>query len=88
MKPIEEKYIGNIKTKPEPYCPECGEKCILKLPRPDQTWEPFWGCSDFPKCRGSVNIGEDGLPVILVDIREDYDADYFDDWRAPGYRLW
>ncbi len=55
---------------------------VLKLPRPDQTWKPFWGCSTFPKCRGSYNIGEDGLPI---EEEDDYD-EYYDDW-GDGHPL-
>ncbi len=50
----------NIKTKPEPYCPDCGARMVLKRPRKGQTWTPFWGCAEYPDCRGSRDIREDG----------------------------
>ena len=50
----------NIKTKPEPYCPECGARMILRRPRRSQDWTAFWGCPEYPECRGSRNIQEDG----------------------------
>ena len=35
-----------------PACPKCGTKMVnRKGPRGE-----FWGCSNFPKCRGSVNF--------------------------------
>lgn len=61
---LSEAVVSNkpIRTKPEPYCPECGAKMKLRRPRPDQDWESFWGCSQFPHCRTTVQIGNDGLP--------------------------
>ncbi len=47
---------STVITKPEPYCPECGAKMVLRKPRPSQDWEPFWGCSQYPDCRGSRRI--------------------------------
>lgn len=54
----------NIRTKPEPYCPnpDCGAKMVLRRPKSYQDWEPFWGCSEYPECRGTRNITDDGLP--------------------------
>jgi len=51
-----------IKTKPEPYCPECGAKMILRRPRGNQEWRPFWGCSEFPDCYGTRQIDQNGEP--------------------------
>ena len=51
-----------IQTKPVPHCPICGGRMKLRRPKPQQDWETFWGCQDFPDCKGSRNIGEDGKP--------------------------
>jgi len=52
-----------IRTKPVPYCPDCGAQMELKRPGPHAAWEPFWGCSQYRAgCRGTRNIGADGLP--------------------------
>lgn len=51
-----------IRTKPEPLCPECGSKMVLRRPKPGQNWQPFWGCYDFPDCRGVRHIMPDGEP--------------------------
>ena len=46
-----------ITTQPRPYCPECGAQMYLRLPRPGgKLFDPFWGCSLYPECRGSRNI--------------------------------
>lgn len=52
----------NIRTKPEPYCPKCGARMILRRPRNQQQWRPFWGCPMFPDCDGKRQIDDDGLP--------------------------
>jgi len=51
-----------IRTKPEPCCPDCGARMILRRPHPWQDWKPFWGCSQFPDCKGKRQIEEDGTP--------------------------
>jgi ssDNA-binding Zn-finger/Zn-ribbon topoisomerase 1 len=53
-----------IITEPEPFCPECGAKMKLKLPRYGKKYyEPFWGCSQYPDCRGIRHINPwDGKP--------------------------
>jgi ssDNA-binding Zn-finger/Zn-ribbon topoisomerase 1 len=60
-----------IQTKPVPYCPDCGAQMVLRKPRSTSRTQfiPFWGCSLYPDCRGSRNIGEDGKP-------EEDDDDY------------
>ena len=52
----------SIQTKPEPYCPLCGAKMVLRRPKPHQDWKPFWGCSQWPDCNGKRQIREDGKP--------------------------
>lgn len=49
-----------IRTKPEPSCPACGARMVLRTRRSDG--DKFWGCPQFPICRGALNIGSDGLP--------------------------
>lgn len=51
-----------IQTKPEPYCPDCGAKMILRRPKPNQSWKAFWGCNRFPDCKGRVGIDSRGRP--------------------------
>lgn len=64
--------MRTIVTKPEPYCPLCGARMILRRPPEGKTWQPFWGCNDFPTCRGTRNIDpETGKPESDDDIIED-----------------
>ena len=56
-----------IRTKPEPHCPVCGAKMVLRKPKANQTWRPFWGCPQYPDCCGKRVIGNDGLPEMDED---------------------
>jgi ssDNA-binding Zn-finger/Zn-ribbon topoisomerase 1 len=51
-----------VRVEPKPSCPECGGTMRLRRRKLDD--EPFWGCSDFPLCRGVRDIDEDGLPIV------------------------
>lgn len=51
-----------LRISPAPYCPECGAVMVLRRPRPNQNWDPFWGCSSYPDCRGVRHIRPDGSP--------------------------
>ena len=51
-----------IKTKPVPFCPLCGAQMKLRRPKPGQSWSAFWGCNQFPDCKGSRNILSNGSP--------------------------
>ena len=56
-----------IRTKPEPFCPECGAKMALRRPKPSQSFDPFWGCSQYPDCRGTrsvTEVNEDQMPMF------------------------
>lgn len=72
-----------IKTKPVPYCPICGAQMCLRRPRQDQTWQPFWGCSQYPDCRGTRNIGPDGRPETDEEDEENWEE--VDDWDDGRY---
>lgn len=39
-------------TMATPTCPKCGGPMVLRRNR--TTGEPFWGCKQFPKCRGTL----------------------------------
>lgn len=62
--------MTGIQTYPVPYCPDCGAKMMLRRPRPSQDWPAFWGCSQFPNCRGKRGIDEDGKPEMDEADRE------------------
>ena len=47
-------------------------------------FKPFWGCSDYPDCRGTRNIMESGKPETDVELEwEQYDSDDME-WH-PGH---
>ena len=51
-------------TKPEPYCPNCGAKMVLHKSKITGRWfDPFWGCSQYPDCKGTRDIDDDGRPI-------------------------
>ena len=43
----------------DPICPKCGSRMILRTAKSGSNQgEKFWGCSNFPKCRGILNYIE------------------------------
>ena len=65
---------AGIKTKPEPYCPQCGARMRLRRPKAHQDWKAFWGCSEYPACTGTRGIDpETGEP-------EYYEREFTDDY--------
>ncbi len=54
---------AGVRTKPAPWCPECGAVMTLRRPKPSQDWAAFWGCKMWPDCDGTRNIDDDtGMP--------------------------
>lgn len=44
-------------TKPSPICPQCGGAMVLRTAKTGTNQGgQFWGCSNFPRCRGIVSI--------------------------------
>lgn len=41
----------------QPECPDCGEPMTERTNR--STGESFWGCPDYPKCRGTRPLDAD-----------------------------
>ena len=41
-----------------PECPKCGAPTRLRKTRQEN--RPFWGCSEFPACKGVVDYGKNG----------------------------
>jgi four helix bundle suffix protein len=38
-----------------PYCPQCGKSMVLRTAKTGKNaGKRFWGCSDYPKCKGTV----------------------------------
>ena len=45
------------RTDPIPACPKCGKPMALRTaPKGARTGKQFWGCSDYPECKGIVDI--------------------------------
>lgn len=44
------------KQESAPACPRCGKPMVV---RTNRNGERFWGCSDFPRCRGSLDYESD-----------------------------
>ena len=40
-----------IETDDAPSCPDCGKFMVQHLPH--HSLQPFWGCSDYPRCEGT-----------------------------------
>lgn len=44
-----------------PACPDCGKTMVLRTARQGkQPGSRFWGCSGYPDCRGTRELGSDG----------------------------
>lgn len=51
-----------VQTSPQPHCPECGARMVLRTNK--ASGDRFWGCSLYPECAGTRDIGPDGKPVF------------------------
>ena len=55
--PVERKVIGQMDAVPS--CPRCGGPMVRRIAKQgSNTGKAFWGCSSYPKCRGTVAIDE------------------------------
>jgi ssDNA-binding Zn-finger/Zn-ribbon topoisomerase 1 len=69
--------------KPEAVkCPSCGGKMVSRANR--QSGQRFWGCADYPRCKGTLNTDGEASGRYRAD-----DNDEADD-RYPGQKrgLW
>lgn len=62
--------VKKIRVFPVPKCPECDGEMVLRRPKPNDTWEAFWGCKIFPHCRGSRNINADGSAMTDEEMED------------------
>ena len=43
-------------------CPKCGSVMVIReSKRGDNTGKQFWGCTNYPRCRGIINISESAI---------------------------
>ncbi len=55
---IKEKMTGaRLKARSEPDAPDCPE-CGASMQNRTSSRGPFWGCSTYPQCKGTRNIGK------------------------------
>lgn len=50
-------------------CPTCGKLMLLKSSR----YGKFYACSGYPDCKTTANLGADGKPAFLPDLKMDCD---------------
>ena len=55
----EKQHIKNVKnSRKNPLCPKCGSPMVLRTAlRGDNIGTHFWGCPNFPSCKGIKNVG-------------------------------
>ena len=51
--------IGDSPDPDAPRCPVCGSTMVLRTAkRGARAGKKFWGCSEYPYCRGIINVGQ------------------------------
>lgn len=59
-----------LRTKLNVYCGECGEPMVLR----DSMFGHFWGCAQFPACKGTHGAHADGTPLGIPGNRATNEA--------------
>ena len=55
----ESQAIGDGTDPDAPRCPVCGSTMVLRTAkRGARAGKKFWGCSEYPYCRGIINVGQ------------------------------
>ena len=55
----ESQAIGDGTDPDAPRCPVCGSTMVLRTAkRGVRAGKKFWGCSEYPYCRGIINVGQ------------------------------
>jgi len=62
----------NLPPKPKPppvnaYCPKCGSAMRFVEVGRGQTFEPFYGCIDYPGCNGKRGVMSTGEAMLTDD---------------------
>ena len=42
-----------LQSSNSPACPQCKSEMRVRRPQSFQKWQPFWGCSQYPVCKGT-----------------------------------
>ena len=46
-----------VERETQNFCPKCGGHMVMReVKKGDNAGKQFWGCSNYPRCRGIVNI--------------------------------
>ena len=57
---------GDKQTAESPDCPVCGKPMLLREAKKGKTeGKKFWGCPQFPKCRGVIELDEPVVPEVI-----------------------
>ena len=71
--------VGTV-TEPKPDCPDCGGTMRLIPKGRGKTKKDFWGCTEYPGCRGTRNVDpETGRPETDENPRRSMRAEMDDD---------
>jgi ssDNA-binding Zn-finger/Zn-ribbon topoisomerase 1 len=63
----------------DPLCPDCGGE--MRLRRNKETHESFWGCAEYPECKGTRSV-----EVRAEDRPEDRPDNQPDEMPSDRYR--
>src|SRR5438552_1459680 len=56
-------YLRPVGALPQPACPACGAPTVRRTARSGpRAGLDFWGCVNFPDCRGTREVGATGAP--------------------------
>lgn len=70
LMPLPGEGTDDGETDGEPVnCPSCGKLMLLKSSR----YGKFYACSGYPDCNTTANLGADGKPVFLPDLKMNCD---------------
>jgi len=54
-----ERLAFRVQKSNGPNCPKCGKTMIKRVAKKGfNAGKPFWSCSDYPKCNGTLSVGE------------------------------
>jgi hypothetical protein len=71
-----------------PDCPKCGSRTVLRYSKKGYNpGKPFWGCSTFPNCRGTLSIfrSADQYPQFSYTEDDESTGDWFIEYMNDIY---
>src|SRR5438045_1448817 len=62
-------YLRPVGALPQPACPACGAPTVRRTARSGpRAGLDFWGCVNFPDCRGTREVGATGAPDAAASL--------------------